>query len=117
LSGTVRTPAIQVNEDIAWLGAITGPHDAAVLQLIHDARGAAITKPQAALEERYAGLLFAADDFNTVLYNLLVLINAGLAPGVLVPAGELLVDLLFVARLGLFGDEINQTLDLLVGDV
>ena len=82
LSLAVCAAAVQINEDVARLGAFAGADDAAVLQFIHDARGAAIAEAQAALEQRDAGLLFAADDFDAVLDDLLVLVNAALLIGV-----------------------------------
>jgi len=47
----IRPATVQVNQDVTRLGAFAGADDAAVLQLIHDAGGAAIAEAQAALEE------------------------------------------------------------------
>jgi hypothetical protein len=46
----VGTGAVEVDEDVAGFGAIAGADNAAVLQLIHDAGGAAVTESQSALE-------------------------------------------------------------------
>lgn len=51
LAPAVRTSAIQINEDVARLGALAGADNAPVLQFIHDARGAAVAEAEAALEE------------------------------------------------------------------
>jgi len=61
--------------------------------------------------------LFAADHLDAVLDNFLILVNAALLPGAIAGAGKLLVNLQFVARLGLLGDEVHNALDFLVGNV
>src|SRR5450755_1852666 len=69
---------VQVNQDFARLGAFAFADDAPVLQFVHDARGAAIAEAEAALQQRDARLLFAADDFDALLDDFLVLVNAAL---------------------------------------
>ena len=51
LSLSVGTGAVEVNQDVAWLGAFARSDNTAVLQLVHDARGARITKSQPALHQ------------------------------------------------------------------
>ena len=108
--------AVEVNQDVAGLGAPARADDAAVLQLVHDPRGSAIAQAQAALQQGHAGLLLAADDLDAVLDDLFVLVNAASAFRLVIGAGELLMDLKFVAGLGLFGDELDDALDFLVGN-
>jgi hypothetical protein len=48
---TVGAAAVQVDEDVAGLGAIAGADDAAVLQLVHDAGGPPVAQAQAPLEQ------------------------------------------------------------------
>src|ERR1035437_3840065 len=107
---------VQVDKDVAWFGAIAWSDNAAILKLVHDAGGPAVAEPQSALSERDAGLLFAANDFDAVLDDLFVFVNAALVIGASAGARELLVNLQLVAGLGLLGDEIDDALDFLVGD-
>ena len=72
----VGAPAVQIDQNIARLGAFARADDAAVFQFIHDARGAAVAEAQAALQERDAGFLFAADDFDALLDDVFVFIDA-----------------------------------------
>src|ERR1019366_1204772 len=113
---TVGAGAVEVDEDVAGFGAVAGADDAAVLQLIHYTGGTAVAEAQAALEEGDAGFLFAADDFDAVLDDLFVFVDAALVIEAAGGARELLVDFEFVAGLSLFGNEIHDALDLLVGD-
>jgi len=68
------------------------------------------------LEQRNAGFLFAANDLDALLDDLFIFV----APAFLVIGArrfrELLVDLEFVTRLGLFGDELDKSQNFLVGD-
>src|ERR1700680_4769761 len=67
---SVGALAVEVDQDFAGLGAVAGADEAAVFQLIHDARGAAIAETQASLQQRDAGFLFAADDLDALLDDL-----------------------------------------------
>src|ERR1035437_7870523 len=110
------TAAVEVNQDFARLGTVALADDAAILQFVHDARGAAVTEAQAALQQRDARLLFAADDFDALLDDFLVLVNAAFDVIVRRGFGKLFVDLRFVAGLGLPGDEAHDVLQFFVGD-
>ena len=46
----IGAAAVQVNEDVARFGAFAGPNNAAVLQFIHDAGGAAIAEGASGVE-------------------------------------------------------------------
>ena len=104
----VGAGAIEINEDVAGFGAFARADDAAVFQFIHDAGGAGVAEAQAALHEGDAGLLFAADDFDALLDEVLVLVAAGFVAEVDRGLGKLLVDFQFVAGLALPGDEIHE---------
>ena len=73
-SCAVRAPTIQIDQNVARLGAFARADDAAVFQFVHDARGAGIAEAQAALQQGDAGFLFAADDFDALLDQFLILI-------------------------------------------
>ena len=72
----IRAAAVQIDENIARFGAFAWADDAAILQFIHDAGGAGVTEAQAALHERNAGFLFAANDFDALLDQFLVFVAA-----------------------------------------
>ena len=72
----VRAAAIQVNEDIAGFSAFARADHAAILEFIHDPGSAGVAEAQAALHQGDAGLLFAANDFDALLDELLVFIAA-----------------------------------------
>src|SRR6185436_18568877 len=98
-SQAVCAAAVEVDEDVAGFGPVAGADDAAVFEFIHDAGGAAVADFEPALEERNAGFVFAADDFNALLDEFLVLF-ASFAR--VVTAGgflELLMDFEFVTGL------------------
>ena len=112
----VRAAAVEVNQDFTRFRAVARADDAAIFQFVHNARGAAVAEAQAALQQRDARLLFAADDFDALLDDFLVLVNAALIAKAGHRFGKLLVDFDFVTRLALFGDEINNQLNFLVRD-
>src|ERR1017187_7750707 len=76
LSAAVHSRAVQINQNVARLRAFAGADDAAAFQFVHDARGAGVAEAQPALEQRDARLLFAADDLDALLDEVLVLVNA-----------------------------------------
>ena len=78
----IGTIAVEVYQDFAGLGTVALADDAAIFQLVYDARGAAVAEPQAALEQWDADFLFAANDFDALLDDFLVFINAALDVGV-----------------------------------
>ncbi len=63
----VRSGSVQIDENVSRLRSFIGTDHAAVFQLIHDARGAGIAEPEAALEQGYARLLLAANDLDALL--------------------------------------------------
>src|SRR5258708_3770754 len=103
--------AIEVDQDFARLRAFALTDDAAILQFVHDARGAAVAETQAALQQRDTRLLFAADDFDALLDDLLVLVNTAFVAEAGHGFGKLLVDFRLVTRLALLGDEVHRALD------
>jgi hypothetical protein len=104
-----------VKVDFAGFGAAGGADDAAVLEDIHHAGRAAVADLQAALEQGGAGLALAADDLDAVLHQFLVLL-AVLVVESRTGFCNCLVDLDLVAGFALLGDEVDDVLDLLVGD-
>src|ERR1019366_1300564 len=116
LPAAVYSSAIQINQNVARLGAFAGADDAAAFQFVHDARGAGVTEAQAALEQRHAGLLFAADDLDALLDEVFVLVNAGFVFKTRRGLGKLPVDFQVVVRFALLGDELDNAVDFLVGD-
>ena len=107
---------VEINQDFPPFCAIAGADDAAVLKFVHDAGRAAVAEAQAPLQQRDARLLFGPDDFDALLDDLLVLINAALVPVGGRGFGKLLVDFHFVTRLGLLRDEVHHTLNLVIRD-
>src|SRR5579862_9697132 len=81
---SVRSPAIQINQDVPRFRALAWADDATVLQFVHDARRAGVAQPQPPLQQRDARLLFAADDLHALLDQLLVFV----AGAFLVKAGR-----------------------------
>src|SRR5438034_9854884 len=116
LSLAVGAGAVEVNQNVARFGAFAGADDAAVFQLVHDARRAGVAEAQPALKERDARLLFAADDFDALLDQVLVFVDAVFAVEAAQRFGELLVDFQFVTRFALPGDEFDDAIGLLVSD-
>src|SRR5665213_3828788 len=116
LSAAVRAAAVEVNQNVARLRAFAGADDAAIFQFVHDARGAGVAEAQAALHERDARLLFAADDLDALLDNFLVLVNAAFVSEFSDGFGKLLVDFRLVGGLALLGDEVNDILQFLIGN-
>src|SRR5208282_3332644 len=98
------------------LGAFARADDAAAFQFVHDARGARVAEAQAPLHQRDARLLFAADDFDALLYEFLVLVDAGFVPETGGGLGKLPVNFQVVVRFALLGNEPNDAVDFLVGD-
>src|SRR5204862_500115 len=76
LARAIGAPAIEIDQDIAWFGPFARADDAPVLQLIHDARGSRVAEAQSPLHEGNARLLFAPDDFNALLDEVLVFFAA-----------------------------------------
>src|ERR1035437_6959775 len=116
LPAAIGTAAVEVNQDFARLGTVALTDDAAIFQFVHDARGAAVTEAQAAVQQRDARLLFAADDFDALLDDFLVLVNAAFDVIVRRGFGKLFVDLRFVAGLGLPCDEAHDVFQFFVSD-
>ena len=113
LATAIGTGAIEVYEDFTRFVALRGPDDATIFQLIHQTGGAVVSQTQSALELGHTGFLLAANDFNTLLDKLLLLI-AGRSIQHGGGFGKLLMDLHLVTRLALFGDEVDDLLDLLI---
>src|SRR5579872_6228013 len=63
----IRPAAVEVDQNIARLGAFAGANDAAVFQLVHNARGSGVAQAQASLHEGNTGFLLAPNDFDTLL--------------------------------------------------
>ena len=110
LARAVVAFAVEVNEDVAWLGAFARADVAAFFEDVHDAGGAAVADLEPALQERDAGLLLAADDLDALLDEFLVLAFAflgveGLRDAVRRPL-QRVVDFHLVAGLALLGDEV-----------
>src|ERR1039458_5248367 len=76
LRGDSGAAAVEIYQDFARLGTLAGADDAAAFEFVHDARGAGVAEAQTALHQRDAGLLFAADDFDALLDEFLVLIRS-----------------------------------------
>src|SRR5687768_11053588 len=112
----VSAGAVQINQNVARLGAFAGADDAAIFEFVHNAGSARIAEAQAPLQEGDTGFLFAADDIDTLLDEGFVLFGAALGLEGGDGPGELFVDFQFVARFSLTPDEIDDRLDLLVGD-
>src|SRR5437899_8098459 len=55
------------------LGALVRADDAALFQQVHDPSGASVADAQAALQDRDAGAIGLADDFDALLDQFLVL--------------------------------------------
>src|ERR1035437_4625605 len=116
LRAAVRAAAVEVYQNFARLGALAGADDATAFEFVHDARGPGVAEAQAALHERDAGFLFAADDLDALLDEFLVLVNAAFDVGVRAGLGQLLVDFHLVTRFALLGNEVNDVLQFLVSD-
>src|ERR1017187_4176949 len=116
LRAAVGAAAVEVYQDFARLGTLTGADDAAALKLVHDARGAGVAEAQPALHQRDAGFLFVTDDFDALLDEFLVLINPALDVRIRGRFGKLFVNFHFVTRFALLGDEFNDVLQGRVGD-
>src|SRR5882724_10081791 len=78
LGPAIGSAAVQIDQNIPRFRPVAGADDPAVFQFIHNARGAAIAKAQAPLQKRDAGFLFAANDFNALLNDLFVFVDATL---------------------------------------
>ena len=72
---------IQINEDIPGFSTLARADDAAILQFVHDPGGARVSEPEATLHERETGFLFAANDFDALLNEFLVLVAAAVLFG------------------------------------
>src|SRR5882724_10111243 len=116
LAAAIRATLVEVDENFTRLRAVALADDAAVLQFVHDARGAPVAEAQTALQQRHTRLLFAADDLDALLNNLLVLVTAALVAKARRRFGKLLVDFRLVTRLALLRDEIDNVLNLPVRD-
>ena len=116
LSAAIGAAAVEINQNFARLGAFARTDDAAAFQFVHDARGAAVAEPQTPLHERHARLLFAADDLDALLDEVLVLVNAAFVAETGGGLGKLLVNFQVVVWLALLGDELDDAVDFLVGD-
>src|ERR1035437_7820214 len=90
LPAAIRAAAVEVYQDFARLGAFAGADDAAAFEFVHDARSAGVAETQAALHQRDAGFLFAADDLDALLDEFLILLNTALDVGVRAGLGQLL---------------------------
>ena len=75
LAPAVSPGSVEVDENISWLRTFAGSNDTAILQFIHNARGPPVSEAKPALQQRYARLLFAPDNFDTLVYELLVFIT------------------------------------------
>jgi hypothetical protein len=62
LTMSIRSAAIEVNQDVSRLSSFARTDNAAVFQFIHNARRSGVSEPEAALHQRDARFLFAADD-------------------------------------------------------
>ena len=62
---------------------LLGPDDAALFEFVHDAGGAGVAQTQAALHQGDARFLFAADDFDALLDEVLVFVAAAFASNML----------------------------------
>src|ERR1039458_3030696 len=116
LPAAVRARAVQINQNVARLGAFAGADDAAIFQFVHDARRPRVAEAQPPLHQRDARLLFAADDFDALLDEILVLVNAAFVPEIGGGLGKLLVNFQVVVRFALLGNELDDAVDFLVGD-
>src|SRR2546428_6965813 len=75
LSPAISAGAVEIDQDVARFGAFARADDAAVFQFVHDTRGTRVTEAQTALEQGDARLLLAADNFDALLNQALVLIG------------------------------------------
>src|SRR5262245_13880737 len=116
LALAVRAAAVQVYQNISGLSPLAGPDNAAILQFVHNASGAAITETQPPLQERDAGLLLTANDLDALLNNAFVFINATLLLEVVGRFRKLLMNFDFIARLALPGDKVDYALDFNIRD-
>src|ERR1017187_2375446 len=116
LRTAVGAAAVEIYQDFARLGSLAGADDAAAFEFVHDARGAGVAEAQPALHQRDAGFLFAADDFDALLDEFLVLVNAALDVRICGRFGKLFVNFHFVTGFALLGDELHDVLQFLVGD-
>src|SRR5665213_231113 len=116
LSAAVRAAAVEVNQNVARLRAFARTDDAAIFQFVHDARGAGVAEAQAALHQRDARLLFAADDFDALLDQIFVFINAAFVSEMRHWFGKLLVNFHFVTRFALQRNEVHHALNFLIGN-
>src|ERR1043166_3935843 len=64
---SLRLGDVQIDQDIARLGAFVGADDSPVLEFVHDAGRPRVTEPQPALHKRHARLLFAPNHFDALL--------------------------------------------------
>src|SRR3954469_6599165 len=74
--GAISPAPVQIDQNIPRLSAFAGTDNAAILQLIHDARGPRVAQPQSALHERNARLLLASNHFDTLLDERLIFITS-----------------------------------------
>src|SRR5688500_12750375 len=105
--GPVGVAGIEVDQDVPRLGPLTRAHDAALLEFIHNPRSPRVAEAQSPLHQRNARFLFAANDLDALLNEILILL-AGALFNVEVAdrLGELLMNLHLVAGFALLGDEV-----------
>jgi len=113
---SVSTGPVEVDQDVARLSAFARANNAAIFQFIHDAGGAGVAEAQPALQQGYARLLLAADDFDALLDQVFIFVDAVFSVEAADRFGELLVDFHLVARFALALDEFDDGVDFLVGD-
>ncbi len=91
-------PRHPINQNIPRLRAFAGADNAAVFQFIHDPRRAGVPQPEPALQEGHTRALFAANDFDALLDEVFILIDAPLFVAADGGPGKLLMDFHLVAR-------------------
>src|SRR6185503_4904508 len=72
---------VEIDENLARLGAFAGAQYAALLENINDPGGPGIAETEPALQERSGGALLLADDFETFLDQLFVFVGHVLVRG------------------------------------
>ncbi len=68
-------PCCQIHENLTRLCAFSWTDVTAVFKDVQNARGAGVAKPQAALEQRSARLLFLLHDLNALVDEFLIFVT------------------------------------------
>src|SRR4030095_11906432 len=64
--------SIEIDQNLAWFGALAGTQNTALLQNINDSRRARVTESQPALEQRSGRAFFLSDNLDAFFDQLFI---------------------------------------------